>query len=133
MLRNAHCVAPDLAYHARNAEPTARRSSFLQQNLYLDLVREHMGEAGVRVIAYCLMRSHVPLVVAPARAESLALLISRVHGRYAQFVNIRRKRSGHLWQARYYSCPVSSGHLATVLRYVERNPCRAGIAARPEE
>ena len=56
-----------------------------------------------------------------------------MHGRYAQYVNTRRGRSGHLWQGRFYSCPLDGNHLATALRYVEENPCRAGMAERPEE
>src|SRR5205807_4585615 len=38
-----------------------------------------------------------------------------------------------LWQGRFYSCPLSGGHLATALRYVEQNPCRAGMVASAEE
>jgi putative transposase len=100
--------------------------------MYLRLVRENMGEAGVRILAYCLMTNHVHLVVVPERLDSLALLFSRVHGRYSQYVNLRRQRSGHLWQARYYSCPMSDRHMWIALRYVEDNPCRAGIVPRPE-
>jgi putative transposase len=33
--------------------------------------------------------------------------------------------SGHLWQARYFSCVLSPAHLDVALRYVERNPVRA--------
>jgi hypothetical protein len=58
---------------------------------------------------------------------------SRDAYRYAQAVNIRRGRSGHLWQARFYSSPLSPRHLWAALRYVEDNPCRAGLVNRPEE
>ncbi len=77
------------------------------------------------------MTNHIHAVVIPERADSLAILFRRVHGRYAQYVNTRRGRSGHLWQGRYYSCPLDGAHLATALRYVEENPCRAGLAERP--
>ena len=40
-------------------------------------------------------------------------------------------RSGHLWQARFYSCPADEGSLFTLLRYVEQNPVRAGIVGLP--
>jgi putative transposase len=71
--------------------------------------------------------------VIPERADSLALLFRRVHGRYAQYVNTRRGRSGHLWQGRFYSCPLEGAHLATALRYVEENACRAGLAERAQD
>ena len=47
----------------------------------------------------------------------------------AQAVNAGMGRSGHLWQNRFYSCPLSEQHLWVALRYVEANPVRAGLAA----
>jgi putative transposase len=72
-------------------------------------------------------------VAAPEREDWLAVLFRRVNGTYAQAVNIRRGRSGPLWQARFHSCPLSPWHLWVAVRYVEDNPCRAGLVARPEE
>ena len=41
--------------------------------------------------------------------------------------------SGHVWQGRFRAFPVQEDeHLLTVLRYVERNPVRANLAARAE-
>ena len=61
--------------------------------------------------------------------DSLAILLRRVHGRFAQYFNARRARCGHLWQNRFFSCPMGPGHLWTAIRYVESNPVRAGLAA----
>jgi putative transposase len=74
------------------------------------------------------MTNHIHAVVTPRRGDSLAVLFRRVHGRYAQYLNARMGRSGHLWQARFYSCPLAAGHLDTALRYVECNPPRARLA-----
>jgi putative transposase len=52
------------------------------------------------------MSNHVHWVVVPERADSLAVLFRRVHGAYAQAVNAGLGRSGHLWQNRFYSCPL---------------------------
>ena len=41
--------------------------------------------------------------------------------------NIRRRSSGHLWQARYHSVAMEPVHCWRALAYVERNPVRAGI------
>src|SRR5262249_55908723 len=41
---------------------------------------------------------------------------------------------GHVYQGRFKSFPVQSDeHLRTVLRYVERNPLRAGLVERAED
>ena len=71
------------------------------------------------------MTNHVHLVLVPERADSLAVLFRRAHGRYSQYLNTRRHRTGHLWQQRYFSCPLSESHHWVALRYVEQNPCRA--------
>ncbi len=57
----------------------------------------------------------------------------RVNGRYAQYLNAGRRRTGHLWQNRYFSCPVAAEKEEIVLRYTEWNPVRAAMVDRPEE
>jgi len=99
----------------------------------IGLLTENLVECQVRVWAWCLMTNHVHLVVVPEREDSLAVLFRRVHGRYAQYLNARLGRSGHLWQNRFFSCPVSARHAWKVLAYVERNPVRAGLVAKAGE
>ncbi len=44
------------------------------------------------------------------------------------------RSSGHVWQWRFMAFPIQQDeHLLTVLRYIERNPLRAGLVARAEE
>jgi putative transposase len=40
------------------------------------------------------------------------------------------RRSGHLWQNRFYSCPLDDAHLVAAMAYVERNPVRAGMVKK---
>jgi putative transposase len=56
--------------------------------------------------------------------------LGRTHFRYAQAINARRRRSGHLWQSRFFSCLLEGDHFWRALRYVERNPVRGGIVRR---
>jgi putative transposase len=93
----------------------------------------NLEDAGVRVLAWCLMQNHVHFVAVPEREDSLSILWRRVHGRFAQMLNARLLRSGHLWQNRYYSCALSPTHLWRALAYVELNPVRAGVVGRPED
>jgi putative transposase len=135
MPRNARVVAPGFPYHITQRGSNRQPVFFSQSDrkLYLRLLRENLSDAGVRILAYCLMTNHVHLIAVPAREDSLAILFSRAHGRYSQALNIRRGRSGHLWQARYHSCPIEGAHLWMAIRYVEENPCRAGLVARAED
>ena len=42
--------------------------------------------------------------------------------------------SGHVWQGRFKAFPTQDDdHLITLVRYVERNPLRAGLVARAED
>jgi len=79
------------------------------------------------------MTNHIHLIVIPPDEESLAIAIRRTHGRYAQYLNARKLRTGHLWQNRFFSCPLEDSHLWAALRYVERNPVRAGLVAFPAD
>lgn len=44
------------------------------------------------------------------------------------------RSSGHVWQGRFKAFPIQEDeHLLTVLRYIERNPLRAGLVERAQE
>jgi putative transposase len=53
--------------------------------------------------------------------------------RYSSYFNRKNRRSGHLWQGRFYSCPLQFEHALEALRYVERNPVRAKMVELPWE
>jgi putative transposase len=47
---------------------------------------------------------------------------------HAQRYRTLHATTGHIWQGRYKSFPIQTdGHLLKVIRYVERNPVRAGL------
>jgi len=96
--------------------------------VYLDLLRQAVRLHGISVLGYCLMSNHVHVVAIPRRPEALARAFRHVHGRYASYWNVAHTGSGHVWQGRFYSCPMDAGHWWTALRYTELNPVRAALA-----
>lgn len=96
---------------------------------YLHLLCEQSALGGVSILAYCLMSNHIHLIAVPEDGVAPAEVMQRVHGRYAQYLNARRGRCGHLWQNRFNSCTLGPRHLWAALRYVERNPVRARLVA----
>ena len=100
---------------------------------YLDLLARHSKLAGLDIAGYCLMSNHVHLVAIPQRLDSLATALRRAHSEYAQQWNRRNQRSGHLWQNRYFSCVLNTRGFWMALRYVERNPVRAGMVGKAED
>jgi Transposase IS200 like len=61
MPRNARVVASGLPYHITQRGTNRERVFFTvgDRRLYLRLIQESLAEAGVRVLAYCLMTNHV--------------------------------------------------------------------------
>lgn len=99
---------------------------------YLSWLKEYSDKQQVEILAYCLMTNHVHLVAVPASNDGLHLMLKPLHMRYAQYINRAHGWKGHLWQGRFFSSPLDDTYLWTALRYVERNPVRAGMVERAE-
>ena len=129
MSRRSRCVLPGVPCHItqRGVDRRETFSSDSDRLTYLQLLWQNLKEAEVHLLGWCLMPNHVHLVAVPEREDSLAVLLRRVHGRYAQYFNARVGRSGHLWQNRFFACVLSESHLWAALAYVDLNPVRAGL------
>ena len=81
------------------------------------------------------MTNHVHLIAVPAGPQSLALTMRDTHQAYAAWLNRKTGQSGHLWQGRFFSCVLDpdDSHYWSAVRYVERNPVRAGLVQRAEQ
>jgi len=132
MPRATRCILPGVPYHITQ-RGVDRRDTFCaddDRTTYLKLLKGNLADASVRILAWCLMMNHVHLIAVPAREDSLAVATRRVHGRYAQYFNVRYERIGHLWQNRYFACALGQSHLWRAVEYVEVNPVRAGLVKR---
>jgi putative transposase len=78
------------------------------------------------------MSNHVHLIAVPRKADGLAQALKQTHGRYACYWNAAHQSSGHVWQGRYYSCPLDQTHLWEALRYTELNLLRARLVSEAE-
>jgi putative transposase len=129
MGRRARVVLPGQAHHITQ-RGNQRQNVFLSDSdrrMYLRLLRDHARRAELWILGYCLMTNHVHLVAIPERADSLAKGLGRTHNDYARWLHVGQGQTGHLWQNRFFSCPLDQTHLAEALRYVETNPVRAGL------
>jgi putative transposase len=128
-------VVPGVLHHVTQ-RGNNRQDVFLtdgDREFYLGLLRKRSGQYGLEVLGYCLMMNHVHLLVRPETTESLAQALGRTHFIYSQRFNAEHTRSGHLWQARFYSCPAEETTLLAIMRYIEQNPVRAGIVTHAWE
>jgi putative transposase len=99
---------------------------------YLTWLQAYCEKFEVEILAYCLMTNHVHLVAIPATDDGLQRVLKPLHMRYAQRINRAKGWKGHLWQGRFFSSPLDEAYLWAAVRYVERNPVRAGMVSRAE-
>ncbi|HUT55270.1 MAG TPA: transposase [bacterium] len=135
MGRIARVVAPKCPHHVvqrgNNRGPVFFSDG--DRRLYLAILASQCRRHGLALHAYCLMTNHVHLVATPRDPASLANAVGRAHWVYAQKLNRRLGRSGHLWQGRFHSCPMDDAYFLSAMAYVELNPVRAGICESPAD
>ena len=103
------------------------------RDVYLSLLKEYSLKYEVGILGYCLMPNHVHVIAVPSQPAGLAKAFGRAHNDYARWLHIKRRESGHLWQNRFFSCPLDAPYTWAALAYVERNPVRAGLVSDCEE
>lgn len=135
MARIARIVAPGYPHHITQRGNRRQQTFFSDDDYraYLDLMSEWCRRCRVALWAYCLMPNHVHLVAVPKSEDGLRRAIGEAHRRYTLRVNSREGWTGHLWQGRFASVVLEEAHLLAAVRYVERNPVRAGLVATAEE
>ena len=133
MPRVARIVITKAAHHITQRGNNRQDVFFVDDDrrVYLELLQKYCEKYGMRVHGYCLMTNHVHLVAIPENEESLAKAIGRTHFCYSQYINRFHKRSGHLWQGRFYSCALDERHFWLAMRYIELNPVRAKLCRKP--
>ncbi len=129
MPRTARIVLPGVPHHITQ-RGNHRQQVFFDDHdriVYLASLRENARAHGMRILAYCLMPNHVHIVGIPTHEDSLAKAVGQTHYQYTGHLHARLKTHGHLWQSRFYSCPMDEPHTLSALGYVELNPVRAGL------
>ena len=104
------------------------------RRFYLDVLKRYKDKYKMKILAYCLMGNHVHVLAVPEKEISLARGIGGTNLLYTQYVNRKYRRSGRLWQNRFFSSVVEKEpYLWAVMRYMEQNPVRAKLVKRAED
>lgn len=122
-------------YHV-TARGNERKNIFFSKsdyNKFLDYLAESKKKFKIIVHCYVLMGNHYHLILETPEAN-LSKMMHYVNGSYTSYINVKRKRSGHLFQGRYKSILVDrDNYLLQLSRYIHLNPVRAKMSERPEE
>ncbi len=114
-----------------------RRENIFSTNedyiLFIEVLKEAVSLWNIRIVAYCLMPNHYHLLVHTPEGN-LSRCMRHINGVYTQRYNRANKHDGQLFRGRYKSVLLDSDNYLTVLvRYIHRNPLRAGMVDRLED
>ncbi|MDR1394240.1 MAG: transposase [Bifidobacteriaceae bacterium] len=135
MASTTRAVAESGIYHAmmRGVEKRVIFADREDYARYEEVLADTTAATGVTVLAHVLMPNHVHLLVEDL-GEALSAYFRRLGSVYARWFNGRHGRVGHLFQGRFRSIPVDTPeYLAAVVRYIHRNPAKAGLVAQPSD
>jgi putative transposase len=124
---------PAGTYHVttRSAGPMTIFDDDIECTYFCNLLARAVKSASWQVRAFCIMPTHYHLLV-DVLDNALQRVMQRVNWSYARWFNTRHGRKGHLFGERYYSGPIlTDGHMLSTMRYIARNPVKAGLCANP--
>ena len=135
MARPLRIEFPGAFYHitSRGNERKEIFRSRADREKFLSYLESAIDRYGVTVHVYCLMTNHYHLLLETPRGN-LSHFMRYLNGAYTTYFNVKRKRSGHLFQGRYKAIVVDADEYAIELsRYIHLNPVRAHLVAKPQE
>jgi len=133
MPREARLLLPNACYHVatrgiRQKEVFAQDADY---NTFLAILLNYKRKYDFKLYAWCLMLNHVHLLI---ESELLPNVMHGINMKYAQYFLGKYNLVGHLWQNRYKSYVIQKDqYMINCITYIEMNPVRAGLVARPED
>jgi len=89
----------------------------------------HFDGERYRLLAWCIMPNHVHVLIQTEVGWDLAKMVQSWKSRSAYRANKVLGRKGSFWQREYFDRFIrDGGHYANVLRYIDENPVKAGLA-----
>jgi putative transposase len=134
MPRKPRMYVPDIPCHVIQRGNNRNACFFAEDDyhFYLDCLRDTCNANLVAVHAYVLMTNHVHLLMTPDSREGISRVMQSLGRRYVQFINLKYRRCGTLWESRHKASLVDAEHyLHACHRYIELNPVRAQMVAHP--
>lgn len=135
MARPLRIQYPGAFYHvtSRGNERKPIYKSVRDREAFLGYLESAAMRYGAVIHCYCMMDNHYHLLLETPEAN-LSAIMRHINGAYTTYFNVKRKRSGHLFQGRYKALLVDKDAYAMELsRYIHLNPVRAKMVEKPED
>lgn len=96
-----------------------------------EFIENVLREEHARIHAFCWMTNHLHLAI-QVSGKPLGRVVHGFAAKYARYFNAKYARTGHLFENRYYASLVDvDAYLLELIRYIHRNPVKAGLVANP--
>ena len=136
MPRANRYVLPGYVYHLTHR---CHNGSFLfkfarDRTEYRRRLREAVKRFRISLLTYSITSNHIHLFVRAQDVGSISGFMQKLEGEFAEYYNLRKKRSGAFWGGRYWCTMVETGHyVRNCMRYIDLNMVRAGIVSHPAD
>lgn len=88
----------------------------------------------VDIIAYCIMPTHIHLILKQNLDNGVSLFMSKVLDSYSRYFNLQHGRKGPLWESRFSDILIlNDNQMLHLTRYIHLNPTSAGLVKNPLE
>ena len=92
------------------------------------------GDNIVDIIAYCIMPTHIHLILSGFTDDTIRIFVSAIFKSYSLYFNRKRGRKGPLWEGRFQNVLVGNeDQLLHLTRYIHLNPTTAYLVNTPSE
>ena len=135
MARQARIRARSGCYHltVRGIDKMDIFLEDFEREKFIELLTNQKKKDEFEIYAYCLMSNHIHLLIREGD-EKISDTVKTLMGGYAQWFNKRYHRHGPLFEDRFASEVVESdAYLLDVVRYIHRNPVKAGMVRACDE
>jgi len=92
------------------------------------------GENIVRIVAYCLMPTHIHFILQPMIENGISIFVAKILNSYTRYFNLKHKRKGPLWESRTKKILIKTQEqLIHLTRYIHLNPVTGYLVERPQD
>ena len=135
MARKPRIHCPGALYHVilRGNDRQAVFFDDPDRDLWESLLLRALERYEASLHAYCWMTNHMHFI-AQVGEKPLGAVVRHAAARYSRRVNEQQNRTGHLFERRHRAILVTGDrYLMGLVRYIHRNPVRAGMVANLDE
>jgi len=135
-MRRKRIIIPDVSYYvtARTNGGAKYLASPLAKSMLVETLARLRARKSCRIDNFVVLDDHIHLIITPAEDSSLAATMSWLLSVYAMNYNQTLDFSGHFWESRYHSRPITGfSDLDQCFSRIDQHPVRDGLVTNEED